>query len=107
LGRREHDAVSEESLIRLQRSSILEKLPMVEGIKAFVDLMWEIFNVITNELEMLRMKGVGYTEICVPSGGVKTLSLNVRDSKKQQMVLDGMRAALNFIAREYSLPVAE
>lgn len=99
--RRPDETGTDEAKLRFQRSRILENIPMVEGIKTFVDIIWELFNFLTNELEKLRTGGKNYLEICIPTRGVKTLSLNIQDSKKQQMILDGIREGLNFIMSQY------
>lgn len=79
---------------------MLKELPVGEGIMSFINLLWEIFTFVSNELEILRMGGRDYAEIRIPSRGIKMLSFNIDDSRKQQMILDGMRETLQFMLKQ-------
>lgn len=78
-----------------------ERFVMVEGIEKFIDVIWEMFNNVSFELEKLRMRGLPYKEIIIPTDGIKTLSLHLTLSKKYKMILDGIKESLKFIMLDY------
>jgi predicted acylesterase/phospholipase RssA len=100
---------------RLRQNRIFDSLPIGEGLKTFADLMWDLFSIISNQMEELR-RTRPYREIIIPSRGVSTLSLTISMQRKYQvisrcyildsvltgpqMILDGMKEALKFVVAE-------
>jgi|GEM_PF-6164815 len=74
---------------------------MVEGIKKFINIIWDMYNTISHDLEKIRMENRNYKEICIQVQEIGTLSFSLSDSRKYQMVIDGIKEGLKFIVAEY------
>lgn len=86
------------------RKPLISELGVMDGIKEFADVVWDLFTIVSLELERIRLNGRSYKEIFVEPRDVKTLSIFIDDVKKRQMIVTGIKESMKFIAKEYGLP---